>query len=167
MTEVPGSPSTNYPAPPPPSADYQATPPPQKKGGWIKWVALGCFGLILLAGLFGGGIWWGLMKATEGPEAVAKEFLAAAAAGNYEKAHDYFSAPLKEVQPLEQFRDIASAQSSLFAVTDTTFNTRSVNTAGAELEGTVTLESGTELPATFKLVKENGDWKLLAYHLGS
>lgn len=158
MTEVPGSSPAAHPAPPPSAP---------RKGGWIKWVALGCFGLILLAALLGGGIWWGVMKATEGPETVAKEFLAAAAAGDYEKAHDYFSAPLKEVQPLEQFRAAASSQASLFAVTDTTFSNRSVDTSGAELEGTVTLESGTELPATFKLVKENGEWKLLAYHLGS
>ncbi|MCA1732660.1 MAG: DUF4878 domain-containing protein [Acidobacteria bacterium] len=166
MTEVPGSPPSNYAATPPPP-NHPATPPPRKGGGWIKWVALGCFGLLLVAGLIGGGIWWGVMKATEGPETVAEEFLAAAAAGDYEAAHSHFSAPLKEVQPLEQFSAIASAQPSLFAVTDTTFSNRSVTTDGAELEGTVTLESGTKLPATFKLVKENGDWKLLAYHLGS
>jgi hypothetical protein len=155
MTEVPESPAT-----------YSAAPPP-RKGGWLKWVVLGCFGLILLAGLFGGGIWWGIMKATQGPERVAEAFLAAAAAGDYEKAHSHFSAPLKEVQPLEQFREIASEQPTLFAVADTSFTSRSLNSGTAELEGTVTLEAGTKLPATFKLVKENGDWKLLAYHLGS
>jgi hypothetical protein len=35
------------------------------------------------------------------------------------------------------------------------------------LSGTVTLEAGTTVPASFQLVKEGDQWKLIAYQLGS
>jgi hypothetical protein len=31
----------------------------------------------------------------------------------------------------------------------------------------LTLESGTRVAASFKLVKENGEWRLIAYHIGA
>ena len=54
-----------------------------------------------------------------------------------------------------------------FKVTDISFNERSVVRAGAELAGMVALESGTVVPATFSLVRENGGWKLIKYYIGS
>jgi hypothetical protein len=138
-----------------------------RKAPWLRWVLLGCGGMVVLAGLFAGGMVLIVRKATAGPEQVVKSFLAAAAAGDYAKAHSYFSAPLKQAQPLEEFAAAAKANSTLFDVVDTTFNSRSVDLAGAELSGTVKLRAGTELPASFKLAKENGAWKLIAYHIGS
>lgn len=146
----------------------QATKPNR---GWIKWVVLGCFlALLLVAAIvvvIPAGLFWTFQKATAGPEATIQGFLAATAAGDYQTAHDYFSAPLKQVQPYEQFAAEAAANSSFFAVTDTTFNKRSVDMSGAELSGSVTLESGTVVPAQFKLVRENDDWKLISYNIGS
>jgi hypothetical protein len=52
-------------------------------------------------------------------------------------------------------------------VQDTTFNNRSVNPAGAELSGSVTLTDGSQLPASFKLVKEEGEWRLISYQIGN
>ena len=54
-----------------------------------------------------------------------------------------------------------------FKVTDMSFNQRSIDQAGAELAGTLTLESGTEVPANFSLVRERGSWKLIEYNIGS
>lgn len=39
--------------------------------------------------------------------------------------------------------------------------------AGAELEEILTLRGGTEVPCSFKLVRENDTWKLIAYNIGS
>ena len=142
-------------------------PPGPRKRPWLRWVALGCGGLVVLAGLFAAGMFVVVRKATAGPEQVVKQFLAAAAKGDYAAAHALFSAPLKEAQPLAEFIASARANRTLFAVTDTTFSNRSIDLAGAELSGTVTLASGTVLPASFKLVKENRAWRLIAYHLGS
>lgn len=106
--------------------------------------------------------------ATAGPEAVVHTFLAAGGAGNYAAAYACFSAPLKQVQSFEEFSGQAQANSMFFKVKDTTFSSRSIDTtSGAELAGSVTLESGTQVPASFKLVRENGQWKLLSYHIGS
>jgi hypothetical protein len=130
-------------------------------------VALGCGVLIVLAACFAALMFFMVKKATAGPEAVVHDFLAAAASGDYARAHNYFSAPLKEAQPLETFRQAAQQQAFMFKVKDTTFNTRSVDLEGALLAGSLTLESGTSVPASFKLVKENGEWRLIAYHIGA
>jgi hypothetical protein len=38
---------------------------------------------------------------------------------------------------------------------------------GAKLAGTLTLGSGTEVPCSFQLVRENDLWKLISYNIGS
>ncbi len=106
--------------------------------------------------------------ATAGPEKAVHAFLAAAGSGNYSAAYDYFSAPLKQEQSLAEFSAQAQANALFLRVKDTTFNNRSIETgSGAKLAGSVTLESGTQVPATFRLVKENGKWKLIGYQIGS
>ena len=96
-----------------------------------------------------------------------REFLDAASAGDYARAHGHFSAPLKEAQPLDAFIAAAKARPSLFDVADTSFTSRSIDTAVARLEGTLTLRSGTTVPAKFTVAQENGRWVLLAYTLGA
>jgi hypothetical protein len=157
MNETPSLPETPSPAAPPPAA----------KTSYGRWIALGCGGLVVLIALFAAVMFFIVKKATAGPEEVVKQFLAAAAAGDYAAAHDCFSAPLKEAQPLAEFTAAAEANPALFKVTDTTFNNRSVDMSGAKLAGTVKLAAGTEVPAEFSLVKENGAWKLIGYHIGS
>jgi hypothetical protein len=150
-----------------PSVPAAGSPATDAKKPWIRWVALGCGGLVVLFIAFFLIVTFVVRKATAGPEAVIQDFLAAAGAGRYEEAHDYFSAPLKETQPLSEFTAAAQQNAMFFQVRETTFNNRSVDTTGAELSGSVTLESGTVVPASFQLVRENGEWKLLGYHIGS
>lgn len=163
MTTVPPAGS-----PPPPSPPYSAPPPqvPPRKSGWVKWALLGCGLILLILIVIVGAIWFGVMKVTEGPERVVREFLEAAAAGDAARAHETFSVPLKEVQPLEDLAAMLEQNPALFATTDATFSSRNVDMAGAELSGTVTLESGTKMPASFGLVRENDDWKLLSWNIG-
>jgi len=145
----------------------EATPASSSSKSWIKWVALGCGGLLVVSVAVIAGIFLIVKKATAGPEEVVHAFLEAASAGDYAAAHDYFSAPLKEAQSLEDFTAAAEANPMFFKVAETTFNNRSIDTAGAELSGTATLEVGTVVPASFKLVRENGEWKLISYQIGS
>ena len=100
-------------------------------------------------------------------EEAVQGFIAAARSGDYQKAHDYFSVPLKEVQPYEDFVAAAEQNSSFFKITDTSFTNRSIDMNGAEFSGNVTLESGTTVPAQFELVRENDQWKLISYNIGS
>lgn len=135
--------------------------------GWLKWLFIGCGTAVVLICALVGFLWFGVTKATAGPEKSAREFLAATAARDYEAAYDYFSAPLKQEQSYEDFVGAARTNSSFFDVTHTSFSNRSIDLSGAELSGTVTLKSGSKVPATFKLIKENEQWKLLGYHIGS
>ena len=149
-------------APPPPPA-----PPPSTLPSWARWIGLGCGAFILFAAVAGTVFVVFLQKATAGPEQTVQAFLAAAGSGDFAIAHGYFSERLKEIQPLDEFTAQAEAHQQLFQVKDTTFNSRSVDLRGAELAGSVTLTSGDTLPASFKLVKENGQWRLTSYQLGS
>ena len=144
-----------------------STPAGPGRRFWSKRIALGCGGTVLALALLAGGVALTVKKATAAPEKVVHEFLAAAASGDYDRAHSYFAAPLKEEQPLAQFREAASSHPSLFTARDTTFNERSIDTSSARLSGSLTLASGTRLPASFRLVRENGSWKLIGYQIGS
>ena len=157
----------------PPSAGgppYNAPPAPQQPNrGWIKWVLIGC-GLLLLLfigfiALVGGGIFYGIRKATAEPERVVKSFLAAAASGDYQAAHNHFSAALKEEQPYEQFAQSAQANQRLFKASDTTFSNRNMSGDEVTLSGSLTLEDGSSTPASFSLVRENNTWKLNSYNM--
>jgi hypothetical protein len=146
----------------------EGSPPgePKRRSGLKRW-ALGCGAAVLIAAVLGVVIFFVVQRMTAGPEQVARDFIAQAGAGDYTAAHAHFSAPLKQVQPLESFAAEAQANAMFFKVTDMSFNQRSIDQAGAELAGVATLESGTEVPISFKLVRERGNWKLLGYHIGS
>ncbi|HVS04102.1 MAG TPA: hypothetical protein VMT16_15155 [Thermoanaerobaculia bacterium] len=148
-----------------PSGPAMAPGRPKKR--WGRWVALGCGAALLLAVCVGALLVFVLQQATAGPEKVVQDFLATAGAGDYTAAFDHFSAPLAQVQPFEQFSQSAAANSLFFQVAETTFGSRSVSGGSAQLAGTVTLQSGTTVPASFHLVKENGAWKLVSYNIGS
>jgi hypothetical protein len=117
--------------------------------------------------VLGGGIFFVVRTMTAGPEKTAQSFCAAAAAGDYARAHDHFAVPLKESQPLDVFTAAVQANPSLFRIADTSFTERSIDMAGAKLAGTATLESGTTVPVSFTLVRENDEWKLMGYNIGS
>jgi hypothetical protein len=135
--------------------------------GWGKNIGIGCAGLLAVVVILVVVLFFAVRTLTAGPEQVARDFLDAAAAGDYARAHGFFSVPLKEKQPLDVFTETVKANPALFAIADTTFTDRSVDTTGARLSGTVTLKAGTKVPASFSLVEENKTWRLLSYHLGS
>ena len=137
-----------------------------RKSPLRRW-ALRVGAAMLVAAILGTVIFVVVLRMTAEPERVVRDFMAQAGAGDYAAAHAHFSAPLQQVQSLEAFSATVQANAMLFQVTDMSFNERSVDQAGAELAGTVTLQSGTELPATFSLVRERGNWKLIEYNIGS
>lgn len=146
-------------------------PPPSPIPPVVRYLALGC-GALLLLGMVGSIVFFlvvqkGVQMATAGPEQTVQGFLGAAAAGDFATAHGYFSEPLKAKQPFDQFAAVAAQNQALFAATDTTFNSRSIDMSGAKLSGSITLGDGTELPASFDLVQEGGEWRLIAYQIGS
>jgi hypothetical protein len=142
-----------------------APAPTRRKIG--RWVALGCSGLAVAVAAVMVILYFGLRAATAGPEEAVQGFFEAAAAGDYPAAYAYFSAPLQQSQTLAEFSAVAHENSLFFQAEETTFNQRSVDGDRAELAGTLRLAGGGEVPASFRLVKEKGAWKLLAYQIGS
>ena len=135
---------------------------------WLKYAGIGCGSLILLGVIIAAVAFFAVKSMTAGPEREVKTFLAAAAGHDYARAYSTFSAPLKDTQSLQTFTAAVVANPSLFDVKDTSFSNRSIDTtSGASLEGTATLGAGTQVPISFKLVKENETWKIIAYHIGS
>src|SRR5690606_2892473 len=98
-----------YGSPLPPAPPPSPIPPP------LRYVLLGCGGMLLLAAVVGTIIALVVQKATAGPEQTVQAFLAAAAAGDFAGAHGHFSAQLQQVQPLDQFSALAAANQQLFA----------------------------------------------------
>jgi hypothetical protein len=134
---------------------------------WLKWLGIGCGGALVLLAVFVTVLYFSVRTLTSGPEDVVQQFLARTAAGDYVGAHALFAVPLQEQQPLDQFTATVKATPSLFAVSESSFNDRSIDTTGAKLAGTLTLKAGTRVPASFGLVKENDSWRILSYHIGS
>lgn len=165
-------PPPSYPPPevPPPAyggGGFQPGPPPPAKNNWIRWVIGGCGCLVVAAVIFGVLTFMGVKAATGGAEEVVKSFLKATAEERYKEAYGYFSIPLQETQSFSEFRSSASENLYLFKVTDTTFTERSVDLTTAKLAGTLTLEGGTKMPASFQLVKENDQWRLISYNISA
>ena len=134
---------------------------------WLKYIGIGCGGLLLLVAAFLAVPFLVVGRLNAEPERVVSDFLDAAAAGDYARAHGHFSVPLKEAQPIEAFTAAVNARPSLFAVTSTSFSSRSIEGGVTRLEGTATLKAGTTVPVSFSLVEENGRWVLLSYTLGA
>jgi len=108
-----------------------------------------------------------LLEELEGSSIETVEsFLAAAGRGDYEAAHDHFAGPLEEVQPYDVFAGIAADNTGFFQVQELRL-VKSQGENGPHYEGTLLLESGPEVSASFDLVREAGKWRLMAYHIGS
>jgi len=133
---------------------------------WVKYVAIGCGGLLVLVATSVAVIFFAVARLTAAPEQVARDFLAATTRGDFAAAHAHFAAPLKDTQSLAALEAAARETPSIFKVADLSFSDRSIDMKGATLAGTATLVAGTELPVSFTLVRERDTWRLLAYRLG-
>lgn len=139
----------------------------KKSANWGAIIVGGCGCLLFGIGLLVAVLFFVVQAATEAPRKAVDEFLAAAGSGDVEGAHAYFSSALKEVQPLEEFRAVVEQNPHLFKVVDSTFSEQVRDMAKATFRGTVTLEIGSEVPAEFILIEEDGGWKLISYNIGT
>lgn len=129
----------------------------RRAGRWI---------LTLLEAELEGGERIDLLGEETGAREVIEAFLEAAGDGDWEAAHGHFSGPLREAQPYEEFVSMGEGNAGLFRVEETRLDSSRAE-EGPRYEGTVVLEGGQEIPATFTLVREDGEWRLIAYNLGS
>lgn len=118
--------------------------------------------IIAVAGL----VIWGVWQATAEPVAAVRAQLEAINQDNYERAHSYFSARLRELRSAEDFRAYVEENKAALKTTDSTFSNRSIENNVATLRGTLTGRDGRTTPVRYVLVKENDRWVIDSFRFG-
>ncbi|MCB1042733.1 MAG: hypothetical protein KDC35_07330 [Acidobacteria bacterium] len=139
---------------------------PRKKPVW-PWVVGGCGCALVAVVGFVAAIFFGVLKMTEAPEAVTRQFANHLASGEFPQAYELFSPALKREQSYEAFETMMLANSELLQIVDLTFTSRNRDNNVTSFKGTAELVSGTDIPAEFELVEINGAWLLTRYSLGN
>lgn len=119
-------------------------------------------GCLIAAGvfvLFIGAIVGVVFYATSGITDTADEFFAAAYDGDYDTAHSLTSQRLQEQGSPASLEQFLAAQ-GLDKVTETSWSSRNIENSTGSVEGTVTTESGAEIPILVEFVSENDEWKI-------
>jgi hypothetical protein len=121
------------------------------------WQAVGCaiVAFALFIGLIVGAVFW----ATGGIVEAADDFFAAAAEGDYDKAHALTSRAMRAEKTPVQLELFLTA-SGLNEVTDTSWNSRSIKNTEGRIEGTLTTESKGKVPVVIELVSEDDVWRV-------
>ena len=123
-------------------------------------------GIVVFITAIGGLIFWGVWQATSAPVEAARAQLEAINRDDYERAHSYFSARLRELRSAEDFRAFVEENSAALKTTDSTFSNRSIENNVATLRGTLTGGDGRTTPVRYVLVKENDRWVIDSFRFG-
>ena len=125
---------------------------------WQKWTV----GVFLFVGV---GLALGFWLTSGLVEPVQRQ-LAALKRGDLQSAYAETSAGFHNTISFEKFTEFVKSQPPLSHNATFSFLQRKVNASGTgELNGTLTDDQGTVLPVQYKLVKENGTWKIFGIHL--
>lgn len=138
---------------------------PERRGfmGWLRglktWkkVVLGI--VVFIFAVIGLAMW-----GTSGLDKPVESHFASLKAGDVVGAYAQLSVAARNATSLDDFKVMLKSVPSLSRVTGTSFTSRKVENGQGRLEGSLELEGGGKLPVEIVLVKENGEWKILAYH---
>jgi hypothetical protein len=133
---------------------------PAKKGkGPVFWIFAGCCGCLLvgviLTALLGGSVF----MMTAAPVSAIREQLTALKAKDEAKACAYLAS--SAAIDCDRLKQLAVEHAGLGDNKDSTFWQRSIQNDRATVSGVLLSESGQSEPATFSLVKEGADWKVV------
>jgi len=104
------------------------------------------------------------MFATSGLDKPVQRHFAALHSGDFVAAYSELSVAARQATSLDQFKAMIAGNPGLAHVTGESFTTREWNNGQGHLEGVLELEGGGKLPIVVNLVKENDEWKILAYN---
>jgi hypothetical protein len=107
-----------------------------------------------------------LLAETSDPLEIVEVFLEAAGGGDLGRAHGHFSRALAEIQPYEELSSVARENLPLFQAREVRLQ-RGDGEAGPSFQGTLVLQGGQEVSASFAFVREEGEWRLIAYNISS
>lgn len=129
------------------------------KKGWM--IAGGVAGLVLL-GCVGcvGGIVFTVFSLTKAPVEATDKLLTLLAEGKTREAYTSTATALQSQQTEAQFK-AAVQKMGLTEFTSASWSTRNIVNNEATLKGTVTTKKGGKIPLEVKLIRENGEWRVL------
>lgn len=128
------------------------------------------FGVVLVAAL---AVTIYLLTVPPSPLAVVKDFWTAmelhqndaGRQSDFGRAYAHFDSDLQQEQTLEEFRELATSNSSFFRAGNRRWSTN-VENETATVEGRFTIDGDVEISsASFWLVKTNETWKIIAYRI--
>jgi len=164
------APAASY-APPPgaaaPSGYHpgpMSGPVPERRGflGWLVGLRLWqkiLLGIVVFVVLVVALAMW----ATSGLDEPVKRHFAALRSGDVVAAYSELSVAARQATSLDDFKKMVAGAPALTHVTGTSFSTREVTNGVGHLAGNLELDNGGKYPIEIQLVKENGNWKILAY----
>ncbi len=123
-----------------------------KKGCLVAVAAAVLLAALVVAFVF----WW-----TGDAVAAADGFLAHLSEGKFEAAYESAAEALRTQQSLEEFTRAVEAM-GLMGCGSAVWTSREVQNDQANLEGSLSLKDGGTLPLSMKLVKESGEWRVIA-----
>jgi len=143
-----------------------SSPVAERRGffGWLKglrlWqkIVLGVVVFIVLVVALA-------MWATSGIVEPVQRHFTALRAGDVVGAYSELSVAARQTTSLDDFKKMLAGMPALTHVTGESYTTREINNGQGHLVGVLELDEGGKLPIEIRLVKENENWKILAYHV--
>lgn len=107
-----------------------------------------------------------LLSTAPAPLAAVKTFYVAVERGDYETAYALFHADLRQAQSVEDLRSAVQDHPSYFNADYRQWST-DAEESSATVEGQLSTGGAAEVSVLFHLVKQGGDWQIVAYRMRS
>ncbi|MBN1521841.1 MAG: DUF4864 domain-containing protein [Candidatus Aureabacteria bacterium] len=144
---------------------------PKKKSGALKWVLIGGCGcvlvIVILAGLFGGGIYWGLKKFNAMIDPTIGAHAQAILEGDIDKAYSYCSEEFKAGTDFQTYQAFVADYKEILTSPDRSFTNFEMKNNLMTVSGSVTTSDGSYYPITYDLIKKGDTWYIYNIRIGN
>jgi hypothetical protein len=103
--------------------------------------------------------------ATSGITDTVRSQLTALRAGDYVKAYSYTSKDFQHTTSFDEFKKFVDQHPALKNNKDSTFTSREIENNMGAISGTLEAMDGATTPIEYRLIRENGQWKILYIRL--
>jgi hypothetical protein len=133
----------------------------QKKSSkaWL-WLIFGCLGLVVIGVTIAVFLFVVVFKLFSGPIDQASDQLRLIRENKLSKAYDLGSNEFKKATNYDEFVQFVMDHPELSKNKSIIFGSNNIQGSNATLKGTIKSSDGTEIPVEYRLVKENGKWKV-------
>ncbi|MDP4038781.1 MAG: DUF4864 domain-containing protein [bacterium] len=149
------------------TATTKVTPPaPNKKktSPWV-WILVSCLGLVALSAAGFILLLVFIFKIFAGPIEPANQQLKFIREGELVQAYNLGSTDFKKATSEADFEEFIKDNPELEKNKKANFNSSNIEGNTAKIRGTITSTDGSEIPVEYRMVKENGKWKIYYFTL--